>query len=266
GTETTTYNLSLGDLPAGVMGSLNQNSITLAPGQSTVGGGTPTLFATLTQTSTTQLAAFSFDVKASAADASEISRTASGAFTARKEFVSVISVDTSPPFTDPGGPVTVSARVLNAVNQEQQALVSYVVKNPNGQTVFTSQPVSTALGVLTTLTTVPLGTLDTTDTTKFAPGEYTITGSVTTPNGQPIPGGTGQGSLLIGSPVTASMSITPTTAPAGDSTVTDTLQIDSHINASSPLSLVGQVQTSGGGQSLALYGTLAYVGGPNPDG
>ena len=242
------------------MGSLNQNSITLAPGQSTVGGGTPTLFAMLTQTSTTQLAAFSFDVKASAAGASEISRTATGSFTARQEFVSVISVDTNPPFTDPGGQVTVSARVLNAVNQEQQAQVSYVVTDPNGQTVFTSQPVTTTLGVLTTLTTVNLGTLD---TTNFARGEYTITVSVSGPNGHPILGGTGQGSLLVGSPVTASMSVTPTTAPAGDSTVTDTLQIDSHINASSSLSLVGQVQTSGGGQSLALYGTLAYVGGPN---
>ena len=248
-------------MPSGVTAALSQSSVTLAPGQATsVIGGVTNLDVTITSNSTTELAPFNFTVQVTAEGASEISRTATGAFTARKEFVSVISVDTNPPFTDPGGQVTVSARVLNAVNQEQQAQVSYVVTDPNGQAVFTSQPVPITLGVLTTLTTVNLGTLD---TTNFARGEYTITVSVTSPNGQPIPGGTGQGSLLVGSPVTASMSITPTTAPAGDSTVTDTLQIDSHITAPSPLSLVGQVQTSGGGQGLALMGTLAYVGGPN---
>ena len=261
GSQTTTYDLSINGVPSGVTAAFSQSSVTLAPGQATsVIGGVTNLNVTITSNSTTELAPFNFTVQVTAEGASEISRTATGAFTARQEFVSVVSVDTSPPFTDPGGQVTVSARVLNAVNQQQQAQVSYVVKDPNGQTVFTSQPVTTTLGVLTTLTTVNLGTLD---TTNFARGEYTIAVSVTSPNGQPIPGGTGQGSLLVGSPVTASMSITPTTAPAGDSTVTDTLQIDSHINASSPLSLVGQVQTSGGGQGLALMGTLAYVGGPN---
>jgi uncharacterized membrane protein len=260
GTETTTYNLSLGALPDGVTGSLSQVSITLAPGQSTVGGAAPTLFAMLTQTSTTHLAAFSFDVIVSAAGAPEISRTATGAFTARAEIVSVVSVDTDPPFTDPGGQVTVSARVLNAVNQEREALASYVVTDPSGQVVFTSQPVTATFGVLATLTTIGLGTLD---TTNLASGQYTITVSVSSPDGQPIPGGAGEGRLLIGSPVTASMSTTPTIAPPGDSAVTNTLQIDSHINFASPLSLVGQVQTSGGAQGLALMGTLAYVGGPD---
>jgi len=159
GSQTTTYDLSINGVPSGVTPALSQSSVTLAPGQATsLVGSVTNLSVTITSNSTTELAPFNFTVQVTAEGASEISRTASGAFTARKEFVSVISVDTNPPFTDPGGQVTVSARVLNAVNQEQQAQVSYVVTDPNGQVVFTSQPpVPITLGLLTTLTTVPPG-------------------------------------------------------------------------------------------------------------
>jgi hypothetical protein len=173
----------------------------------------------------------------------------------RTEIVSVVDVTADPPFADPGTAVDVSARLLNAVNQEQPALVSYLVKDPNGQTVFTSQPVQTTLTVQTSLTTVDLDTLD---TTGFALGGYAIVVSVTTLNGDPIPGASGEGSLLIGSPVTASLSITPDTLPPGNGTVTNTLQIDTSASFTDPFTLLGQA-AGGGARSVVLIGNLAYV-------
>ena len=73
GSETTTYDLSVSGLPAGVDASFNQSSIMLDPGEVTPGGGVPDIFLTLTSTSTTELAPFSFTVHATAQEAPEIS-------------------------------------------------------------------------------------------------------------------------------------------------------------------------------------------------
>ncbi len=54
-------------------------------------------------------------------------------------------------------------------------------------------------------------------------------------SGNPIPGATGTGSLLIGTPVTATLSTTPTSLPAGSGTVTATLQIASETSYTAPL-------------------------------
>ncbi|SIO57707.1 LVIVD repeat-containing protein [Singulisphaera sp. GP187] len=251
GTETTTYLLSLPGLPADVTGSLSQTSITLAPGAFTT-----SLQVTLTPTSTTQLAPLSFVVQASAQGAPEISGTATGSLTARSEFVSVVSVSTDPPFVDPGGTVKVSTRVLNAVNREQQALASFVVKNAGGQTVFNSQAVPVTLGVLTSLTTVPLGPLD---TTNLSLGEYTIVVSLTDAGGQPIPGATGEGRLLVGSPVSSTIAVTPNVLPTGTSTVANTLTINSTAPLVGPLGVLSQTAVPGAA-GLLRNGNLLYVG------
>ncbi len=88
GTETTTYDVSLSGVPAGVTGVLSQTSITLDPGETST-----TLFVTVTPTSTTALAAFSFTVIASLSGASRVAKSAVGSLTARSEFVSVVSGD-----------------------------------------------------------------------------------------------------------------------------------------------------------------------------
>jgi uncharacterized membrane protein len=257
GNQTTTYDLSLSGLPAGVTSSLSRSSITLTPGQVTPGSsGVPDLTVTLTSTSTTQLAPFSFTVQATAEGAPEITQTATGQFTARAAVVQVVEVTATPPFTNPGGLVDITAKLLNAVNRQQQAQVSYTVTDPNGKVVFTSQPVATTLDVLTTLTTVDLGKLD---TTNFALGQYTITVNVADAGGHAILGATGTGSLLIGSPVSASLAVTPDTLPAGNGTVTSTLQLAAETSLATPLSLAGQLGISGA-SSVAADGTLAYVG------
>ena len=56
----------------------------------------------------------------------------------------------------------VSARILNAVNREREMEVSYVVTDASDNVLFTSTFVVATLEVLTTLTTVDLGSFDTT--------------------------------------------------------------------------------------------------------
>ena len=185
GTQTTTYNLSLAGLPAGVTGTLNQTSITLGPGQTTfLALGASSLNATLTSTSATQIPSFNFTITAVAEGAPEIAQTATGGFSARGNFVQVVAVTPNPTFTNPGGQVDVSAQILNAVNRQQQAKVSYVVTDAGGNVLFRSQPVTTTLNVLSTLSTVDLGKLD---TTGFALGDDTITVTVAKASGNPIP-------------------------------------------------------------------------------
>ena len=258
GNQTTTYDLSLAGLPAGVTGTLSPSSITLAPGQSTPGSsGVPAVFLTLTSDSPTQLAPFGFTVQADAENAAEISRTASGAFTPRNTLVQVIAVTTNPTFTSSGSQVDVTAQILNAVNQEQQVRVSYTVTDASGKVVFTSPPVATTLDVLATLSTVDLGNLD---TIGFALGDDTINVTVSDAAGNPIAGATGTGTLLIGTPVTATLSTTPSTLPPGSGTVTTTLQVNSQLSYStSPLTTEGLKQIANT-SSLALDGTLAYIG------
>ena len=242
GSATTTYDFSVSGLPADVTASFNQTSITLDPGQVTPGSpGVNDVTVTLTSTSTSELAPFSFTVQATAEGAPEISQTTTGSLTARSEFIQVVAVTPNPTFTNPGGQVDVTARILNAVNQQRQAEVYYTVTDANNVVIASTQstPVTTTLNVLTTLSTVDLGNLD---TTGFALGNDTITVTVADATGTPIPGATGTGTLLIGTPVTATLTTTPTSLPAGSGTVTTTLQI----NSQTPLAVAPERGRSAG--------------------
>ena len=257
GSQTTTYDLGISGLPSGVTAAFSQPSITLTPGQVTPGMiGVPQVIVTLNNSSTTDLSPFSFQVTATAEEAPEINRSTTGSLTTRRTLVQVVSVTTNPTFTQPGGKVDVSARILNAVNKEQEARIGYTVSDPTGTVIFTSQPVLTTLHVLTTLSTVDLGNLD---TTGFAVGDDTINVTVTDATGTPISGATGKGSLMIGTPVTATLLTSPSTLPAGNGTVTTTLQLNSQTSPPSPLSLAGKAAVSGA-SGVAVDGNLAYVG------
>ncbi|MBX9622479.1 MAG: hypothetical protein K2X82_01560, partial [Gemmataceae bacterium] len=257
GAATTTYDLAVTGLPAGVTTAFSQTSITLDPGQVTPGAGVPTVTLTLTSTSATDLVPFGFTVTATARGAARVARSAAGEFTVRDALVRVPVVATDPPFTDPGGTVRVTARILNAVNKQQDARASFTVTAPGGAVVFTSTPVAVTLNVLTTLTTADLGTFD---TTGFARGDYAIAVTVTDAAGTPISGATGSGALLVGTPVSATLSTTPDAAPAGTATVATTLQATSRETFAAPLTPVGTVAIPGAA-AVVTRGDRAYVAG-----
>ncbi len=258
GSETTTYDFFVGNPPTGLKFTFSPSSITLQPGQA-VAGGSNGVTLSVTETGNNLVAA-GFFVTATAENSDSIQLLVPGSITLRPAFVSVPEVDATPPFTPPGNPVDVSAKVLNAVNQEEQALASYTVADASGKVVFTSQPVPLTLTVQTSLATVDLGNFD---TTGLVPGAYAIAVTVTDSSGNPIPGATGQGQAFVGSPVSASLSVTPTTSPAGSPTVTNTLQVTAQTPFPAPLTLLGQAQTTPTAGSVALDGNTAYVAGTN---
>ncbi|MGH3863842.1 PKD domain-containing protein, partial [Actinokineospora sp.] len=257
GTQTTTYDLSVQGLPASVTSQLSQSSVTLAPGQSSsqLAGGN--LIVTLTQTSTTAIVPVDFSVRVTPQPAPDVARTVTGSLTVRAELVAVTAVTATPPFTAAGGLVDVIVRVLNVVNQPRDVSLSLVVRDPAGQPVLTlNRPLS--LTLLSSLATVTFAGID---TTGFAPGSYTIEVSVKNAAGEPLPGATGQGTLLVGSPVTASLSVDPTLTPPGAPVVTATLRIDAQNTFASPFTVVGQLP--GVGHSVAVKDDIAYLCGAN---
>ncbi len=66
--------------------------------------------------------------------------------------------------------------------------------------------------MLASLVTVNLGTLN---TTGFANGTYTVDVTVKNAGGAAIPGATGTGSFMVGTPVTASITVNPEIVPPG---------------------------------------------------
>jgi len=269
GNQTATYVLNYGSA-AGGQGVFKQNgqtitSVTLQPGEELFGG---TDGATLEVTEPDPLTPVDFVViVVSAQGLTSIGQTVHGTLTVPASFVNVPSVEASPAFVPAGSlstTVDVTAKVLNSVNETQSALASYTVTDGGGNVVFTSTPVPLTLTISTSLATVDLRSFD---TSMLAQGSYTINVTITDTSGNPIPGAIGQGSVLVGTPVTASLSVSPTTLPPGVSTVTNTLAVQGQITLPDPLTLDGQVQTTPTGTSVALFingaQDLAYVAGTN---
>jgi uncharacterized repeat protein (TIGR01451 family) len=263
GTQATTYDLSVSGLPASVTSQFAQSSVTINPGQ------TVDAMLTLTQSAGSELVATSFQVSASAEGVTiPLIKSATGALTARQQFISVSNISVTPPFANPGTQIALAAQLLNAVNENQQGSVSYSVTDTNGNTVLTSAATPVTLTVQASLATVDLPALD---TTGFANGQYTIAVTVDDSSGQPIPGATANATLLIGSPISATQTVSPQVLPTGDSTVTNTLTINSHAPLGNSFTLVGQLPDSSMTSSntlnsdtvtgVALDGNDAYVFG-----
>lgn len=261
GTQTTTYQLPVQGLPAGVTGVVKRNgttitSVTLQPNE-IINGGANGITVELTQTSAS-LVPTTFNVRVQAVGASQIFQDLRATLAVRTAFVGVTQVIATPAFTTAGTPAAISAKVLNAVNAPQSAKAFFTVTDPVNNLIFTSAPVSFDLTVQTSLVTINLGTFP---TTGLANGSYLIDVTVTDSSDVPLPGGTGSGTLLIGLPVTGSLTVNPDQLQPGNGTVTNTLTIDTQTAFPDPLTLVGQVQTSPTGTSVALSGNLAYVVG-----
>lgn len=248
---TQTYDLSVSGVPAGVNYSLSQSSITLDPGQ------VPQNVPTLSLTPTGAISTFEFTVTAALDNAPGISKSAKGTLTARNEFLSVQAVTASPKFIAPGGVTDVRASIANIVNQSRMVNVGLTVKNGAGQAVSNGQLQSVQLSILSLLTTVDFGFIN---IQALPAGNYTLEVAVSDPaTGQVLPGGRGTGELLIGLPVTATLTVNPQIVPTGDSQVTTRLSVQAGGDRDNPLILLGSAQTPSAAQSVAVNGNTAYV-------
>ena len=260
GTQTTAYNLSLGPLPPGITGSLDTTFVTLGPGEFIPATQTGSATVTITQP-TQELIAFEFEVIASVAGRPGIAKAAIGTFTARNELIEVTRVDVEPAFGDPGDAVNISTRIFNAVNETRNFKVLFDVIDPNSLTIINSPPVTVELTVLSSLDEVDLGVLD---TTGFDLGTYTVAVTVTDINDVPISGALARAPLLIGSPVTASLSVEQEEVPPCETTVPTLLDIQTTISLPpADIDILDVVDTTGSATSVVVDKDegLAYVCG-----
>ncbi|MEQ1825171.1 MAG: transglutaminase domain-containing protein, partial [Pirellula sp.] len=259
GTQATTFDLSVGGfLPFDTTATFSQSTVTLQPGERLDGGPSGVTL----ELSFTESLIFptGFTVIATPQEAPSLTQQVSASVAVRAEFIQVATVTPSPAFTEPGGSVAISARILNVVNREQVVLVSYRVTDSNGSTVFTSASQAVTLNVRSSLTDVALPAFD---TTSLAREDYTVTVSVTDASGASLPGGSGQATLLIGTPVSATLTVSPDSLLSLDSFVTNTLRLDAQTVMPNPLTLLGQVQTLPTATTILVNGNIAYVAGTN---
>ncbi|HKI37475.1 MAG TPA: hypothetical protein VKA46_36810 [Gemmataceae bacterium] len=221
GNATTTYDISISGLPANVTAAFAPK-VTMLPDQILGGVSQASIPITLTETGGS-LFPTSFTVTVTPEGAPDIAQSVTGTLTVRPTFVDVTQVVVNPTLAKQGTPVDVVARLLNSINQQQQALASYTVTDSGGHVVFTSTAVPLTLNVVSLLSSVDLGSFP---TTGLANGVYTATVTITDLSGHLLPGGTNQGTVLVGTPVSATLTTAPTTLAPGTGTVTTTLQVN----------------------------------------
>jgi uncharacterized protein (TIGR03437 family) len=180
--------------------------------------------------------------------------------TARSTFLAVQDVIATPGFTNAGGSVDVTTHIANIVNQNKTVQVQLVVNNSSNAQVLGPFTQTVALSVTSLLTTVDFGQIA---TTGLANGNYALAVSVIDPvTNTVMPGGIGTGSLLIGSPVSATLTVMPTTLAPGNATVTSTLAVTSTTGGGgggSSFRLLGSVATASSAVSVAINGSTAYT-------
>jgi uncharacterized membrane protein len=204
GTQTTTYDFVLSGLPATATSAFDQTSITLAPGEVIgVSGATQDAFFTISQ-SGSSLAAFGFTLSAIPREAPLLVCPTEGSLALRNDFIGVASVALGTNFTQAGPTVPVTANVISTVNSPTDVQVFYEVRNSSGQVVFTSASVPATLTVAAPLLSVILPGFD---TTGVADGTYSVVSLVKDNLGVLIPGATASTTLLIGTPLSANLTV-----------------------------------------------------------
>lgn len=209
GTQTTSIELSLANLPAGVTGALSQTSVTLAPGE--VVGENSAAPITATLSSPTPITGAPFDVEGFVTSKPAIAKSATALFAAVEAAIDITVVTSNPTAVEAAGaPADVTVELLNRVNQPRDVIVTWRVEDPTGALLFTGTPTPAHLGTGGGTTSVPVGTID---TTGFADGNHNIIAQVTTPTGDSIQGREGRGVVFVGLPFSAYAMVAPALVP-----------------------------------------------------
>jgi len=233
GSASTDFDISLGSLPAGVTATIENQSVTVAAGQTSQA---PVVKIT---NSGSSLVPFGFTVTATAtnADAAGISHSVEGAFKTRQEGIEIFGVTATPPFVNAGGVVAVNAKATGALNTPRTIKFYYQVEDSSTAVVFTSAKIDVDFNVLSI--TYPLALLNF-DSTGFTNGQYKIRVKAEETNGTPLVGAESVTGLFIGTPIESQLTVTPNEVAPGSSAVTAKLHVKSAGGLGSGLTLIGQ--------------------------
>jgi uncharacterized membrane protein len=255
------YALSITGVPNGVTSQFSQPTITLGPAGSANGNNTSFYVVTLTLTpGATFNQPFSFNVVATPQGAPNFAVSAPGTLLVRPESVYVDQVTAAPQSTNPGTPVTITARLFSVVNEQIDAYAVLNITDPNGHVLCCGyQSNEIVLSPSSTIQTVTFGPID---TTGFINGVYSL--SVQSQIGGTVQSNTATGSLIMGAPLSGVLTATPATVAPGSGTVQASLTISRDSVANPVSTLIGSVPVNGVPRSMVLYTNTAVTenGGP----
>jgi probable HAF family extracellular repeat protein len=253
------YSFSVAGVPSGLTAHFNIPSITLGPASDLTSIATyqstpPTL--TLTPGSSFT-APFTFNVVATPVGAPEFAISAPGTLLVRPQAISIDSVTATPAYGPPGTQFVITARVFAEVNQDTQAYLTMQPYNSSNTAVtFGAQSQYFTLTPTTTLQTITIGTVD---STNLANGSYTISvqGYDANPN-KIFPGATASGSILVGAPLSGTLTANagsnpPATVPPGNSAVQVALNISRDTTPNPVSTLLGTMAMKGVPRAMTLY-------------
>ena len=222
GPDPVTVNLSTGALPTGVTAALGQSQITLQPGASQ--NVSLTLTSNLVSTNI-------FTLNVQAADSTDstlatVVHNGTAIVAVRAAAADVLGVTVNPITVNAGAPVAVSASIFNTANASRSVLVHIQVFNSANVVVATPPDVSITLAPTASAVTFNLGTID---TSSLITGVYTLEVSLRASDGTTLPGKNSEAPFLVGLPISATVSASPTTLPPGTSTVTTTITVSNDL-------------------------------------
>ncbi len=255
------YTLSLTGVPGGVTSQFSQPTITLGPAGSANGNNISFYVVTLTLTpGATFNQPFSFNVVATPQGAPDFPVSAPGTLLIRPESVYIDQITATPQSTNPGTPVTVTARVFSVVNEQIQTYAVLIITDPHGNVLCCGYQSNTV--TLSPSSTIQTVTFPAIDTSSFIDGVYSL--SVQSQSNSTLVSNTATASLLMGAPISGVLSASPSTAPPGSSTVQATLTINRDTVQNPVSTLIGTVPVNGVPRSMALYTNTAVTENSGP--
>lgn len=168
---------------------------------------------------------YAFTVTASVASAPAVTTTVRGVHHATESVVNVMTVGAVPPYILSGGTTRITAAVANTVNVPLSARARVIIRRPNGDIQYQSP--STTLVALAAGGTLNNLQLDDVTASGWAEDLYRVEVQLLAQDGNPLPGGSGVGSLPVGLPVRARISADPVSVPPGTSEVDARITVES---------------------------------------
>ncbi len=246
-------NVSIAGLPSGVTASFNTTRV-VVPANYRTNFYLPELYVTFANGSTPQ--AFEYQIIVTPEDDPASAKSTIGQLSIRPEIVRVVDVTMSPTYGNAGTSFTPTARLLSAVNDTRSLYLRYVVKNRNGAITYQSNFPTVNFAPGDNVQTIPLQSFS---TAGYADGPYSVEVTAYEPSFDPIPGAIGIGTMFVGQPFAAGLTVAPSLLAPGTSTVNVALNLDRSLVAQQSLKLRSTLGLSAGPLSFAQNGNYLYV-------
>jgi hypothetical protein len=246
-------NLSITGLPSGVTAVFNTDRV-IVPANYRTNFYLPELYVTFASGGATQ--AFEYQIVVTPEDDPASAKTTIGQLSVRTEIVRVVDVTMSPTYGNAGTSFTPTIRLLSAVNDARSVFLRYVVKNRSGTIAYLSNTATVTFVPGDNVQTIALQAFA---TAGYADGPYRVEVTAYDPAFDPIPGATGTGTIFVGQPFAAGLTVTPSLLAPGTSTVNVALNLDRSLVAQQSLKLRSTLGLPAGPLSFAQNGNYLYV-------